>query len=78
MMKTKIILSVAALLMTAHMAQANDRRGPPPEAFEACEGKSAGDSSEFAGRDGEAITGVCEERDGKMVLHPDNPPSREK
>ena len=77
-MKTKILLSAVALLLTTHMAQANDRRGPPPEAFEACEGKSEGDSAEFEGRDGEAIPGVCEERDGTMVLRPNNPPSREK
>ena len=76
-MKKRILLSAVTILFATHMAQADDRRGPPPEAFEACEGKSEGDSAEFEGRDGEAITGTCEEKDGTMVLRPDNPPSRD-
>ena len=56
---------------------APDRRGPPPEAFTACEDMSTGDSSAFSGRNGESITGTCEEgRDGSLVLRPDNAPDR--
>ncbi|GBC61926.1 hypothetical protein DENIS_2888 [Desulfonema ishimotonii] len=51
------------------------RQGPPPEAYTACEGKSAGDTAEFESPQGDTVTGTCEEdRDGKLVLRPDNPP----
>lgn len=52
--------------------------GPPPEAFTACEGKSAGDKSEFVSPHGETVTGTCEERDDRLVLRPDNPPPHRK
>jgi hypothetical protein len=80
-MKTKTILASLALLFTSHLALANDNQqgrsgnqGPPPEAITACEDKSEGDSAEFEGRDGDTITGVCEERNGTLILRPDNPP----
>ncbi|SEH07003.1 hypothetical protein [Candidatus Venteria ishoeyi] len=50
-----------------------DRRGPPPEAYTACEGKSAGDTSQLKDRRGETLTGTCEEDRGKLVLRPDRP-----
>jgi len=50
----------------------NRRHGPPPEAFTACEGKSAGDSAQFTTPEGERLTGSCEtDRDGKLVLRPE-------
>lgn len=49
--------------------------GPPPEAYQACAGKSAGSRAEFTGPRGDAVQGVCaSEGDGKMVLRPDHPP----
>jgi hypothetical protein len=49
--------------------------GPPPEAFKACEGKSAGSRSEFTNPDGLAIKGLCQnDGNGKVVLRPDRPP----
>lgn len=51
-------------------------QGPPPEAYTACEGKIAGDAAEFESPRGDTVKGTCEERDGRLVLHPDNPPSR--
>ena len=49
--------------------------GPPPEAFKACEGKSAGNRSEFASPHGDTVAGVCEnDGNGKIVLRPDHPP----
>ena len=59
-------------------AQGKGRRpqGPPPEAYTACEGLSAGDTAEFEGPNGETITGTCEEDGDRLVLRPDNPPSR--
>ena len=59
-------------------AQRNGRRhhGPPPEAYTACEGKSAGDTAEFVSPHGDTVTGTCEyEQDSeRLVLRPDNPP----
>ena len=49
----------------------NNRRSPPAEAFTACEGKSAGEASQFSDRRGETLKGTCEEMDGKLVLRPE-------
>lgn len=49
--------------------------GPPPEAYKACEGKSAGSRAEMTDARGEVLKGVCEdEGGGKTVLRPDRPP----
>lgn len=48
----------------------SDRRGPPPEAFSACEGKSVGDKAQFVGPWGDTVSGTCEEHDGRLVLRP--------
>ena len=47
--------------------------GPPPEAVKACEGKKAGDTASFSGRDGRTLTGTCESRDGVLALRPNRP-----
>jgi hypothetical protein len=47
--------------------------GPPPEAIEVCEGKSAGDSAEFVTEQGDTIIGTCEQHGDKLVLRPDRP-----
>lgn len=49
----------------------DERRGPPPEAYQACEGKSAGSTSQFVDPRGETLKGICEEENGKLVLRPD-------
>ncbi len=80
--KTIIMLMMAGMLVTANAfgdesssgEQGRRRQGPPPEAFTACEGKSAGDTAEFVSPHGDTVTGTCEERNGRLVLHPDNPP----
>ena len=48
------------------------RRFPPPEAYKACEGKSAGSSAQFVNQRGETVKGMCEDEDGKLLLRPDN------
>ena len=48
------------------------RQGPPPEAYEACEGKSVGDEAEFVNPRGETVTGTCEQRGDQLILLPDN------
>ncbi len=47
------------------------RHGPPPEAYEACEGKSAGDTAQFTGPRGKTVTGTCEQEGDRLVLRPD-------
>lgn len=54
----------------------NKRKGPPPEAFEVCEGKSVGDAAELTTPRGDTLTGTCQEMDGRLVLRPDNMPER--
>ncbi len=52
------------------------RRGPPPEAIAACEGKEAGDNVEFTGRRGETLQATCEEVEGQLVAVPEDRPER--
>ncbi len=35
------------------------RKGPPPEAIQACQGKSANAACSFTGRNGETLSGTC-------------------
>ena len=48
-----------------------DHRVPPPEAYQACEGKSMGNRAQFTDSRGEIIKGTCEKENGKLVLRPD-------
>ena len=56
------LLSAFLLASVAAWAQpggnGGGRRGPPPEAIEACSGKSEGDTCSFRGRRGD-VTGQC-------------------
>lgn len=51
-----------------------ERRGPPPEAVAACQGKSEGATVEFTGRGGETISGTCRQFQGQLAAMPDRPP----
>jgi two-component system, OmpR family, heavy metal sensor histidine kinase CusS len=44
------------------------RPEPPPQAYAACNGKNAGNPSEFINGRGETVRGICEEENGRMVL----------
>ncbi|MCI5144488.1 MAG: hypothetical protein D3923_02945 [Candidatus Electrothrix sp. AR3] len=73
--KTKIAPLTLSLLATCSInafAQNSGRRVPPPEAFTACEGKRAGDRAKFTFRQGQSVTGICEEREGRLILRPDH------
>lgn len=84
--KTFIIITLTGILITANAFGSNSssretgrrNQGPPPAAYCACEGKSAGDTAEFVSPRGDTVTGTCEkDRDGdRLVLRPDNPPQR--
>jgi hypothetical protein len=57
----------------------NDRPSePPPEAFAACKNKKEGDKAEFTGRQGQTVTGTCEQSNGRLFLRPDHPPKGER
>ena len=80
--KTSIVITLFVIFI-AVMAFGNDassqetrrrRHGPPPEAFNACEGKSVGDTAEFVSPRGDTVTGTCEQQGDRLVLRPDNPP----
>ena len=67
------VVLIASLIAAPLFAQSEDqevreggrgraprgRRGPPPEAVEACDGKASGDACSFTGRRGENLEGVC-------------------
>ena len=69
-----------AIYASGNVALAQDRggrrQGPPPEAYTACEGKSAGDTAEFESPRGDTVTGTCVKKGDRLVLRPDNPPER--
>jgi hypothetical protein len=63
------------LVLRPDRPKGNDRdgrRGPPPEAYKACEGKSAGSSAQFINPRGETVTGTCVDENGTRVLRPDH------
>ncbi len=49
------------------------RQGPPPEAYTACEEKSAGETAQFTSPRGDAVSGTCEQEGDRLVLRPDHP-----
>ena len=50
-------------------------QGPPPEAYQACVGKTAGNAAQLTGPKGEIIQGVCEAEGERLVLRPYHPPT---
>jgi hypothetical protein len=54
-------------------AQRGERRGPPPEAVEACKGKSEGTAVEFTNHGGEKMKGTCRQSGSQLAAMPDNP-----
>lgn len=49
------------------------KRTIPETAYNACEGKKAGDTAQLVTKGGKTLTGTCKELDGKLVLQPDRP-----
>jgi hypothetical protein len=50
-------------------------RKPPQEAFDACKGKSSGDSVSITTPRGDNLTAVCRQFDGQLVAMPDKMPA---
>ncbi len=70
------LLSAAA---AAEPEERPERRGPPPEAMEACGDLAEGDSCSFTGRRGESLTGSCfapPRDEAVLACRPDNAPPR--
>ena len=54
--------------------QTGEHRGPPPEAYTACEGKTAGTAASFTNHKGELINGACQaDHEGKLVVRREHP-----
>ncbi len=76
---TLVILLAAAVALGGFVETAmsqnsgGKRHGPPPEAYTACEGKSAGDAAQFTNPRGDEVEGVCEQAGDRLVLRPDRP-----
>lgn len=47
-----------------------ERRGPPPEAFSACENSSVGDACSFSGRNDNEVSGSCRQHNGQLACAP--------
>jgi len=78
MKKRSIVLATLFVAFTATQVVAEDkgRRGPPPEAFEICEGKSEGDSVSFTTPKGDSVAATCQLKREKLVAVPDNMPDK--
>ena len=81
MKRMTIIIAVLIICATNAFGQGppskgQGHQGPPPEAYTACEGKSAGDTAEFVSPRGDTVCGTCEQEGDRLVLRPDNPPGR--
>jgi hypothetical protein len=49
-------------------------RTAPPEAYNACEGKTVGSPASLVSPRGDTVNGICEEHSGRLLLRPDQPP----
>ncbi len=71
---TAILITLLLMPMTGCASDGgrdHKRQGPPPQAIEACEGKSVGDSVTFKGRRGEALEATCKEIEGQLAAVPE-------
>lgn len=53
----------------------DDLRGPPPEACEACTGKSESDAVTVTTPSGDTINATCKTVNGELAATPDSPPA---
>ena len=79
--RVRLILGAATCCLTFGIASAAEptdrRRGPPPAAFEACNGKASGDTCTVSFGD-RTINGTCKPspRDDRLFCVPDHAPHR--
>lgn len=71
-----LIFAVSLLAMSSISSYAQEGRGqggerrPPPEAFEACENKSEGDSVTVETRRGDSLSATCQMMNDTLVAVP--------
>ena len=74
----KVLITLTSLALTLMAAQAlsadDSRRGPPPEAFEACEGQSEGDTVSITSPEGDSVDATCTLMRDKLVAVPEGGP----
>ncbi|GLS90228.1 hypothetical protein GCM10007916_12950 [Psychromonas marina] len=74
----KIFITLTSLAFTFITAQAlaekGERRQPPPEAFEVCEGQSEGDSVSITSPEGDTVEATCKMMHDKLVAMPEGGP----
>ncbi|MCG8668023.1 MAG: hypothetical protein MI867_01295 [Pseudomonadales bacterium] len=56
--------------------QGGDRRGPPPEAIAACQGKQAGEAVSFTTPRGDNLSATCLKMRGQLVAVPEGHPKK--
>lgn len=71
----KALITFASLFIifisTQVVAENKKRRGPPPEAFEACENKSEGDTVSITTPHGDTIDATCKLMKEQLVAVPE-------
>ena len=67
----KSVTPLIVLLLILSGIAYGQQSSPPPEAYKACEGKSAGSAVQSVGPSGETVRGTCEEKNGRLFLRPD-------
>ncbi len=82
MFTTRRISSLIWTILIAAFCHANDMppqgkgrsmRVPPPEAYDVCEGKQAGDKVSFTTPRGDKVSGVCTMLPARLAAMPDRP-----
>lgn len=75
-MKKIVLLTLISvcLFSCASMAKGErgERRGPPPEAIEACVDKAEGDKVSFETPRGDTVEGTCQVMDDTLVAMPEH------
>ena len=67
-------LSVSAM---AEVTGQQQRREPPPQAFEICKGKSAGDTVQITTPQGQQLSATCTESPKGLFARPPHPPGQQ-
>lgn len=70
--RASAVISITIILNAVSHAQDDRRKGPPPEAKEACANKSEGDAVTFESRRGGAIDANCQLIEDELVAVPEN------
>ncbi len=73
-MNTKILLAALSLCASAQGALAQGAGGPPPQAFEDCRGKKAGDTVQHMTREG-LVAASCESTPEGLIARPASRPA---